>query len=56
MGDNPNASAKWSKYSIEDGKLIRKQAFCPKCPPGVFMAVHNDRKHCGRCGHTEKNE
>ena len=58
MGDSPNGSAKWSKYSIEDGKLVRKQEFCPKdgCGPGVFMAVHADRKTCGRCGYTVKNE
>ena len=23
MGDNPSATAKWSKYSIEDGKLTQ---------------------------------
>ena len=26
MGDNPSAAAKWSKYSIEDGKLTLGQA------------------------------
>ena len=56
MGDSPSASAKWSKYSVEDGKLVRKQAHCPKCGPGVFMAVHSDRKTCGRCGYSEKTE
>ena len=56
MGDGPNAAAKWSKYSFEDGKLVRKQEFCPKCGDGVFLAIHGDRKHCGRCGHSEKNE
>ncbi len=56
MGDSPNGSAKWSKYSIEDGKLVRKQEFCPKCGDGVFMGIHSDRKTCGRCGYTVKNE
>ena len=57
MGDAPNSSAKWSKYSIgEDGQLIRKAEFCPHCGPGVFLAVHADRKSCGRCGHTEPLE
>ena len=56
MGDNPSATAKWSKYAIEDGKLTRKQEYCPTCGPGVFLAVHGDRKHCGRCGYTVKNE
>ena len=52
MSDGPNASAKWSKYSVEDGKLVRKSEFCPQCGPGVFLAVHADRKSCGRCGYT----
>ena len=53
MSDGPNASAKWSKYSVEDGKLVRKAEFCPNCGPGVFLAIHKDRKSCGRCGYTE---
>jgi small subunit ribosomal protein S27Ae len=54
MGDGPNSSAKWSKYSVgEDGTLTRNAEFCPVCGPGVFLAVHSNRKSCGRCGHTE---
>ena len=57
MGDGPKASAKWSQYSVsEDGKLTRKAEFCPQCGPGVFMAVHSNRKSCGRCGYTVMNE
>lgn len=52
MGDGPNSRAKWSKYGVEDGKLVRKGEFCPTCGPGVFLEVHNDRKSCGRCGYT----
>lgn len=50
--------AKPSKYAIEDGKLVRNGEVClqPGCGPGIFMAVHKDRKHCGRCGYSEKNE
>ncbi len=39
-------------YEIKDGKLERKKKTCPKCGPGVFMAEHKDRWHCGRCGYT----
>ena len=31
-------------------------AVCPKCGPGVFMAVHKDRVSCGKCGYTEFNK
>ena len=57
MGEGPNPNGKHSKYSIEDGKLIRKET-CPEpnCGPGVFLAVHKDRKSCGKCGYTVKNE
>lgn len=56
VSDGPNASAKWSKYGMDDGKLVRKAEFCPECGPGVFLAVHKDRKSCGRCGYTVKLE
>ena len=40
MGDGPNPKAKWSKYKVEDGKLVRAE-HCPNCGPGVFLAIHN---------------
>ena len=43
-----------SLYQVEGDKLTRKNDFCPKCGPGYFMAVHKDRKTCGKCGHSEK--
>jgi len=56
MGE-PNPKAKWSKYAIaEDGTLERKAEHCPNCGPGVFLAVHADRKTCGRCGYSVKIE
>ena len=56
MSDGPQAAAKWSKYSVEDGKLVRKSEFCPKCGTGVFLAIHANRKSCGKCGYTEMKE
>ena len=57
MGDGPSTAAKGNKYSIgEDGKLERKAEFCPTCGPGVFLAIHKNRKSCGRCGYTEMIE
>ena len=56
MGEQ-NPKAKWSKYGIaEDGTLERKAEHCPNCGPGVFLAVHADRKSCGRCGYSVKIE
>ena len=65
MGDGPNPKAKHSKYKVEDGKLVRAE-MCPQCDEeadpsgknssGVFLAVHGNRKSCGRCGYTVMNE
>lgn len=43
-------------YQVEGGKLVRTHKACPKCGPGVFLAQHKDRAHCGRCGFMEKVE
>ncbi len=42
-------------YKIEDGKLVRTHKECPQCGPGTFLAQHDNRQACGRCGHTEFN-
>ena len=52
MSDGPKAGAKWSKYAVEDGNLVRKSEFCPRCGPGVFLAVHADRS-LAEGGYTE---
>ena len=41
-------------YQVEGNKLVRSHKACPKCGPGVFLAQHKDRAHCGRCGFMEK--
>lgn len=40
-------------YALEGGKLKALRRSCPRCGPGVFMADHEDRYACGRCGYTE---
>ena len=50
---NKKPSNKWKKYTVENGKIVRKGRTCPKCGPGVFLAEHKDRWHCGKCGYTE---
>jgi small subunit ribosomal protein S27Ae len=47
---------KWTLYEISaegEGKIKRKNKFCPKCGSGVFLAKHEDRYSCGKCGYTE---
>jgi ubiquitin-small subunit ribosomal protein S27Ae len=39
----------WKLY--DKGK--KKNAACPKCGPGVFLAKHKDRTSCGKCGYAE---
>jgi len=39
-------------YKIDGDKLIRKNQFCTRCGPGVFMADMFDRYVCGKCGFT----
>ena len=38
-------------YTVEGNQLVRKNEFCPRCGPGVFLATHHDRRSCGRCGY-----
>ncbi|MCD4740216.1 30S ribosomal protein S27ae [archaeon] len=48
---------KADNYSINGNTAERKKQYCPKCGPGVFMAEHKDREHCGKCGYTRmKNQ
>ena len=50
--DKHPSMKKGTYYKVEGAKLVRKKT-CPKCGPGVFMAEHDKRVHCGRCGYTE---
>ena len=40
-------------WTLEGSKVIRNRTHCPKCGPGVHMAEHYDRLHCGKCGYTK---
>ena len=46
-------SSKKDAYEVSGGKVVRKRPVCPKCGPGVFMATHENRTSCGKCGYTE---
>ena len=40
-------------YTISGEKIQRKNKFCPKCGPGMFLGVHKDRVVCGKCAYVE---
>lgn len=48
--------SKKDAYKVDGNKIIRTKPVCPKCGPGIFMAVHKDRVSCGGCGYTEFNK
>lgn len=47
-------SKRYALYEVKGDKVERKNQFCPKCGPGIFMANHKDRNTCGTCGYMEK--
>ena len=49
---NKPTGKKYIHYTISGSKITRKQ-HCPRCGPGVFLAQHNGRVHCGKCNYTE---
>ena len=47
---NKPTSKKYKKYNANGEK---KAKGCPRCGPGIFLAVHKDRLYCGKCHYTE---
>jgi len=45
--------ARVSKLYKLDKRLVHLRPFCPRCGVGTFMAEHEDRFSCGKCGYTE---
>lgn len=43
-------------YTVKGEALTRTHPSCPKCGPGVFLAIHpppQARRTCGKCGYTD---
>ena len=36
-------------YKVDEDKIVRLRRMCDVCPPGTFLADHEDRLYCGRC-------
>ena len=49
---NKPTSKKYTKYKIE-GDTIKREKYCPRCGPGVFLMQTNNRVYCGKCKYTE---
>jgi small subunit ribosomal protein S27Ae len=47
------AKARLGLYETEGEGLVRSHKFCPKCGPGTFLAEHENRRSCGKCGYSE---
>jgi ubiquitin-small subunit ribosomal protein S27Ae len=47
------AKARVGLYSTKGDALTRTHKSCPKCGSGIFLAEHNNRRSCGKCGYSE---
>ena len=43
-------------YKVDGEKVARINKMCEVCPPGTFLAEHEDRLYCGRCRSTYTKE
>ncbi len=51
---NKPTSKKYSMYKVE-GTTLKKERFCPRCGPGVFLMKAKERVYCGKCHYAEFN-
>jgi small subunit ribosomal protein S27Ae len=51
--EKASAGLKHTFYKADASHLERTRQSCPKCGPGTFLAQHDGRTSCGRCGYTE---
>ena len=49
---NKPTSEKWKRFVLVGEKVTRAKN-CPRCGPGIFLAVHTNRLTCGKCAYTE---
>ena len=49
---NKPTSKKYTKYKIE-GDVVKRERFCPRCGPGVFLMISQGRAYCGKCHYSE---
>jgi len=49
---NKATSKKYKMYKVSGDKVERARS-CPRCGPGVFLSLGQNRAYCGRCHFTE---
>lgn len=49
---NKPTSKKYTKYTVQGEKVTRARS-CPRCGPGIFLMVADNRVYCGKCHFTE---
>ena len=49
---NKPSGKKYKHYTIESG-VVKRAKSCPRCGPGIFLAVDKNRVFCGKCRYTE---
>lgn len=47
------AKARVGLYEVKGDSLTRTHKSCPKCGAGIFLAEHENRRSCGKCGYSE---
>lgn len=53
---SPLAKARVGLYEIQGETLSRTHKPCPKCGAGTFLAEHENRRSCGKCGYSESKK
>lgn len=48
---NKPTSKKYKFYKI-DGDTIKREKYCPRCGPGIFLMKAENRFYCGKCHYT----
>jgi small subunit ribosomal protein S27Ae len=48
-----NKYERFKLFSIDNNRVTHEKRYCPKCGNGYFLAEHDNRLSCGKCGYTE---
>jgi len=49
---NKPTSKKYKFFKISGDSVTRARS-CPRCGPGIFLMIAQERAYCGKCHYTE---